>query len=398
MNRKNILRNSKGFSVNSNSPSWDVNWKGDKSLPLAFAPFLMLWALLMGEVMPVVIGIFGGVFGTYGAKEPIIKTLPDFGVVLIIYVLLGFLFWILYRYINWRIVMAFGFVLAFSLERFVYAQVEGSINLINSVSVGTFIEFIIIYFLVLMLPYFIFQRIRSKGWKHGIVIALVILLVLNALGLGFTAHAMVQKGMFPYDQYFRLHNLSGKESSSQESLSGTRAYTNLTMIVPYVKERDIRSINEAFSNTENSPWGFKHAGIDFMSASDLIPIQAVASGTIEKLSSSKENEQQGWHTELCISHNPLLICYNFETFSPEDSIGKKQSTNIFVKNGQTVKQGDVIGNLVRGGDGAHIDFGVLLIGGSGARVCPEQYFTADAKASIMKLIHKDHLDWKMCYE
>ncbi len=363
-----------------------MNWRGDKTLPWTFIPFLMLLALLIGEVMPVVIGIFGGVFATYGAKEPIIKSLPDFGLVLIIYSVYGFLFWLLYRYINWRVVAVFAFVLAFVLEGYVYWQVPGSVNLTNTVSFETIVSFLIVYFLVLIVPYLIFQAIRHKLKKRGILLSIVIVLALNILGLGFTAYVMLERGLFPWQPVVQQN----------QSEINVKEYPDLKMVTPYVNESDISSINEAFSSSDNAPWGFKHMGIDFMTSSDLVYFQAVADGTITNLKTSKENEQQGWHTELCIDHRPYLVCYNFETLSSDQADGDRQKESIWVSNGKHVKQGDIIGQLVYGGNGAHVDLGVIQP--SKGRYCPEQYFTDDAKASILRLIHKDHPTWSMCYE
>src|SRR3990172_4377392 len=175
-----------------------MNWRGDKTLPRTFILFLMLGSVFIGEVMPVVIAIFGGVFGTYGAKEPIIKSWPDFGLILVIYTVLGSLFWFLYRFLNWRIVALFAFVLAFVLERWVYWHPEGEVGVSNTISFGTILQLVIIYFLVLVLPYIIFQKIRSKWVMRGVGASLIILLLLNTAGLVFTYSTMVKRGLWPW--------------------------------------------------------------------------------------------------------------------------------------------------------------------------------------------------------
>ncbi|EKD84695.1 MAG: hypothetical protein ACD_38C00171G0005 [uncultured bacterium] len=173
-------------------------WRGDKILPLTFIPFLMLSSVFIGEVLPLVIAIFGGVFGTYGAKEPIIKSWPDFGLILVIYTVLGSIFWFLYRLLNWRIVAFFAFVLAFILERWVYWHPEGEVGVSNTISFGTIFQLVIIYFLVLVLPYLIFQKIRSKWALRGILVSLLIILLLIAAGLIFIYYTMVIRGLWPW--------------------------------------------------------------------------------------------------------------------------------------------------------------------------------------------------------
>jgi len=186
-----------------------------------------------------------------------------------------------------------------------------------------------------------------------------------------------------------------KISSPKQDQSEDNPETGLTIITPYVNKSEISSINEAFSNSAGAPWGFVHAGIDFMTKKDLVPFQAVADGKITNSNYKQENNQQGWHYGFCIGHNDYLVCYNFETFSGADAVGPRQAANIFVKDGDEVKQGDIVGNLVHGGSGAHVDFGVIPPGRE--RSCPEPYFTKEAKASVLRLIHKDHPAWNMCY-
>lgn len=169
-------------------------------------------ALFIGEVLPVVIGILGRVFDTYGAKEPIIKTLPDFGIVLIVYVIFGLLFWILYRFVNWKIVAGFALILAFSLEQWVYQQVEGDVNLTNTVSLGTIVEFLIVYLLVLVLPYWIFQKVKRQWTGRGILGALIVALLLNIAGLGFTYYTMVKTGWWQKHQ----GGSAGKQNQSEK--------------------------------------------------------------------------------------------------------------------------------------------------------------------------------------
>lgn len=169
----------------------------------------------------------------------------------------------------------------------------------------------------------------------------------------------------------------------------------LSVITPYVNESDISSVNEAYSRSDDAPWGFEHRGIDFFITSGIAPVQAVTDGEIVNLAIIKEDNQMGWHAGFCIEYGVYAPCYNLETFSQDDAIGEQLTANVFISNGQVVKQGDVLANLVYGGSGAHIDFG---IGYDGDRICPEQYFTKEARASVMRLIANEHPDWEMCYE
>lgn len=345
----------------------------------------MLTAVFIGEVMPVVIAILGGVFGEYGHKEPIIKSWPDFGLIWVIYSVFGLLFWLLYRYISWKVVAGVVYALSFVLETYVYWHPEGEIGTHNKISFATIFQWLIVYFLVLILPYLVFQKIRHKWGRHGIIISLIVLLLLSALGLGFTYYTMVKKNLWPWRP---ITNQQNDRSENEE-----KTYIDLKMVTPYVNESNIGRVGP-YSNTENNPWGSKHLGLDFFPTSDLVSFRAVTDGIIEKLDSSKTSS---WRTELCINHDPFLVCYSFETFSTNDAVGQKQSENIFVKNGDEVKPGDIIGKLVASNDSAHVDLGILQLGKSGERICPEPYFTKEVKASILRLIHKDYPDRAMCY-
>lgn len=182
-----------------------------------------------------------------------------------------------------------------------------------------------------------------------------------------------------------------KIASSKELITVSE---ELSMITPYLAESDISWVPEAYSDSENSPWGFVHGGVDFVIDSGSIPVQAVSDGTVSNIEIAKEETQMGWHVGYCIAYGEYSVCYNLETFSQDDAIGDLQTQNIFITEGQIVKQGDIIANLIYGGSGAHIDFGV---GHGGTRVCPEPFFTEEARESVMRLITQSNSEWVMCY-
>lgn len=89
--------------------------------------------------------------------------------------------------------------------------------------------------------------------------------------------------------------------TSQQSTSSTKLEPG-SIETPYINESDVSSINEAFSLADNNPyWGFRHPGIDFMTATDLVPVQAAVGGTVENLSVEKNDGQMGWHAGFCIN-------------------------------------------------------------------------------------------------
>jgi murein DD-endopeptidase MepM/ murein hydrolase activator NlpD len=168
-----------------------------------------------------------------------------------------------------------------------------------------------------------------------------------------------------------------------------------TIITPYVNESDIISANEAYSLDANNPyWGFSHPGVDFM-ADHTIDVQASISGTIGNLTVAEDPGQMGWHAGFCIdTATESSVCYNLETFSHDATIHDQLVAGLRFSNGTHVNQGDVIAQLVFGGSGAHIDFGVTK---PGTRVCPEPYFTDAARESVLRIIHILQPTWPMCY-
>jgi len=76
------------------------------------------------------------------------------------------------------------------------------------------------------------------------------------------------------------------------------------------------------------------------------------------------------------------------------SDGNTQLANILVSVGQNVTQGDIIGNLYTVGDFAHVHFGLYE---NGVAICPEPYFTSQARNSILNLLRLIHPDASMCY-
>jgi murein DD-endopeptidase MepM/ murein hydrolase activator NlpD len=169
----------------------------------------------------------------------------------------------------------------------------------------------------------------------------------------------------------------------------------ISMITPFLTTSGIASINEAFSSSVDPPWGFKHDGIDFFTAGKLSPFQAVSSGTIEEFRLWQNTDSSNWQVNVRIKYNSVYsVGYAFEPFSTVQSDGQIQLANMYVSLGQTIAQGTIIGNLYHAAGGAHVHFGFYK---NNEPICPEPYFTPEARDSILYLIHKDHPDWDMCY-
>lgn len=178
------------------------------------------------------------------------------------------------------------------------------------------------------------------------------------------------------------------------SLAGATGTGDVSMTAPFVNAADIVAVNEAFSTTTSAPWRFAHNGIDFFPATaTLKSFQAASTGIV----SSVNQRQNGsnWQVNVRIQFNTTFsLEYIFETFSTSQADGDAQRADILVANGQAVSQGQLIGRLHAVGSGAHVHFGLLK---NGTAICPEPYFTADTRQSVLALVQRTYPGSNMCY-
>lgn len=175
---------------------------------------------------------------------------------------------------------------------------------------------------------------------------------------------------------------------------GTFSEGDITIITPYVNEIDMTRL-DPFSFSNDSPWGRAHDGIDFHATGNLKPFQAVCSGVVDKVE-LWQNDTSNWQVNVrIICNSTYSVEYGFEPMTAVQADGETQLTNISVSEGQTVSHGDIIGYLYTAHEeDAHVHFGLHK---NWVAICPEPYFTPEARDSILNLIHKDNPDWNMCY-
>lgn len=187
------------------------------------------------------------------------------------------------------------------------------------------------------------------------------------------------------------------------------------LVTPYVSELDMASINEAFSaDGSSSPWGFAHDGIDFFPAGDFKPFRAACSGTVSSVQLRRNERTSNWQVDILIEcspyvpnnegyFQPLTANYSFEPMSTVQAFGQTQLDNIIVAGGRTVAQGELIGYLHAAGAGAHVHFGLIPFaslvasGVPSIQICPEPHFSAQARNSILNLLHATWPGAGLCY-
>ncbi len=182
----------------------------------------------------------------------------------------------------------------------------------------------------------------------------------------------------------------------------------MSLITPYLDSSDVGSIREAFSAGENAPWSFQHLGIDFFPKADLghpMLFQAAAPGIVEEVLADQNTTKECVRTKTCKWQVHVRVRYDsahsvecvFEPYSHLDTDKADQLAKVPVAVGDVVKAGDPLGTLHNVDPGSHVDFGIMR---NNDRICPEPYFTPEARRSILDLINNLHPAWDddvLCY-
>lgn len=133
-----------------------------------------------------------------------------------------------------------------------------------------------------------------------------------------------------------------------------------------------------------------HKGIDFFSQNSVssIPFLAMYDGLVthtEFWIMGNQDGKDNWACRIWIAINSkYMYMLNFETFGDTEEIKALQEENIFVKVGDYVKTGDLIGSLVIGGEHAHVDYSLkyLNVPDADSWAVPEPFFSDNAVALL----------------
>jgi murein DD-endopeptidase MepM/ murein hydrolase activator NlpD len=191
-------------------------------------------------------------------------------------------------------------------------------------------------------------------------------------------------------------------------------------VVPYSSEAEMAKITAGFSSQNSiSPWDYVNDGIDIYPQGDLAGVQAACSGTVDAIQMQQRATDDTWQVEVSIACDeyvvdpddggyfiPLTTKYAFNTMSMNTQAGQDQLDNITITLGDTVAQGDAIGHLKMFNESSHLHYGLWqfgqtkfqVYGVSGIPICPEAQFTAQAKASILNLLHVTWPNAQICYQ
>ena len=168
------------------------------------------------------------------------------------------------------------------------------------------------------------------------------------------------------------------------------------MGVIYDNRTDIRSFNEAYSESNSCPWGFIHNGIDYAYFNDSDVI-AAAPGLVERIDLNDwgPEAQHRYTINVHIRFNASVeLMYAFEpwTNSTEEQAQQVEMFNFEV--GTWVAKGDVIAKFLLAGDGAHIHFGVIQ---DNVWRDPALYLSTDGYNELLGMIHEFQPTWEISY-
>ena len=191
-------------------------------------------------------------------------------------------------------------------------------------------------------------------------------------------------------------------------------------VAPYSSEADMAKITAGFSSQFSlSPWEYVNDRIDIYPQDDLAGVQSACSGMVDAVQLQQISTDDTWQVEVSIACDeyvvdpddggyfiPLTTKYAFNTMSTNPQDGQNQMANISVTLGDTVTQGDTIGFLKMFNDSSHLHYGLWQFGQtiyqgfgvSGIPICPEAQFTAQAKDSILNLLHVTWPIAQLCYQ
>jgi len=168
------------------------------------------------------------------------------------------------------------------------------------------------------------------------------------------------------------------------------------MGVAYANRSDIRSFNEAYSESDNCPWGFVHNGIDYAYFNDSDVI-AAAPGLVERINLNDwgSEAQHRYTINVEIRFNETVkVIYHFEPWTNSTDEQAQQVEMFNFEVGTWVTKGEVIAKFLVAGNGAHIHFGVVQ---NEEWRDPSLYMSTEGYNELLGMIQDFHPTWEISY-
>lgn len=163
-----------------------MKWKSNYNLPLSFIVFFVLMFFLAGEQLPALpTYLFGLGSGEGGPNKLHILDLALGDGLLhrpFVYLIIGAVIWGLFRIFTWPLAWFAGAVL-WILEQQTLTPLDQRQTLINTI----FFTFTF-WFLLTLVPYFIFRWVDQKWGGKGIRNTIIVVFLINLILFGFFAY------------------------------------------------------------------------------------------------------------------------------------------------------------------------------------------------------------------
>lgn len=171
------------------TPSLRFLWRGERSFPISFIAFFVFGAVFLGEHLPVIIGFLGNHYDTPDAKlSPF--DLGGFGdavLVYITYLVFGSVLWLLFRLFSWPVIILIGAALGGVAEVFLFLNEQNPAE--DTLSLWFLISSLIVWGgLISVIPQIIYQNISGRWGGRGRMAAIVVVILLNFVSIGFLGY------------------------------------------------------------------------------------------------------------------------------------------------------------------------------------------------------------------
>ena len=148
-----------------------------------------------------------------------------------------------------------------------------------------------------------------------------------------------------------------------------------------IKESDVAWM-QPFGNVDYGTKTAYHSGFDFGMKTAITPFYSCGDGVVSEVNYNTGEGLPGTNYRIVIQVSArVFLDYHFEIGGSVSEEQRKQ--NIFVKQGDYIKAGTKIANLISLVDYAHVDFGIKL--DESRNQCPLIFFSKDTASKLENL-------------
>lgn len=168
-----------------------MNWRGNNKITKWFVAVVFFWGIIVGEILPVSLQELEQ--GHPGAKQALFADGRNVLPVFIIYFVLGWLFWLLYKKLHWLVVAILAAILGIIMEfSFMRPQEARGPNVVEN-PLGAILFFVIIWPILLATPYLIYKIYQKITLKYPALKPFILTLAVVAVVASFTHAYFFQK-------------------------------------------------------------------------------------------------------------------------------------------------------------------------------------------------------------